>query len=169
VSKLSSLLGTWLNKNQAVVVSEEVKLTNLPKHEQARHMVEKLASRGDQRFNAIKAGRIELLAINANIAAFVERINHYAEKLELGQSLSPTDCFAEMRSVTLDGFFTDEKGMYIPISTLEDFLKSARRLLTVVERGLARKESGIEYSVRLMGKCFTSIHNVCKAVEDTAN
>lgn len=168
MSKLSSLFSIWHNKTQAVVVSEEVKLGNLPKHEQARHVLEQLASRQGQRFNALKAGRIELSAINTDIAALIERMNYYAEKLELGQSLSPTDCFAEIKTVTLDQFFTDGQGMYIPVNMLDEFINSARRLLTAVERGLSRKESGVEYSLRLMGKCFTSIRNVCQAVEDSA-
>jgi hypothetical protein len=168
VSKLSSLLGNWLNKNQVVVVSEEVNVSNLPKHEQARHLLEKLAAREGQRFNALRAGRIELVAVSSNMNTLIERMGYYAEKLELGQSLSPTDCFAEMKNITLDQFFTDDQGMYIPVGTLDEFIKTGRRLLTAVERGLARKESGVEYSLRLMGKCFTSIRNVCQAVEDSA-
>lgn len=165
--KLSSLLGNWLNKSQAVVVSEEVNIANLPKHEQARHMVERLASLQGRRFNAMKAARVPLVATNTDIVAFLERINYYAEKLELGQGLVPSDCFAEMKTITLDEFFTDDHGMYIPLTTLDEFVTAARRLLSAVERGLSRKERDIEYSVRLMGKCFTSIHNVCKAVEET--
>lgn len=163
---LSKILGNFLNRNKpAEPAVESVNIQNLPKHEQARHLVEMLASREGLPFNPMKASRVELHVINADILSLMVRINQYAEKLELGQGLVPSDCFAELKVVTLDEFFTDEKGHYIPLDTLTDFVESCRRLLTVIDRGLTRKQRDVEYAVRLMGKCFTSIINVCAAVE----
>jgi hypothetical protein len=163
---LSKILGNFLNRNKPVVeASEPVNIQNLPKHEQARHLVDMLAGREGLPFNPMKAARVELHSINSNILGLMTRINQYAEKLELGQGLVPSDCFAELKVVTLDEFFTDEQGMYIPMSTLTEFVESCRRLFIVIERGIERKNRDVDYAVRLMGKCFTSIINVCTAVE----
>lgn len=163
---LSKILGNLLNRNKpAQQASGSVNIQNLPKHEQAQHLLNMLASREGLPFNPMKAAKVELHAINANILDLMVRINQYAEKLELGQGLVPSDCFAELKAVNLDQFFTDDQGMYIPLDTLSEFVITCNRLFTVVERGLSRKQRDVEYAVRLMGKCFTSIINVCTAVE----
>ncbi|BAW19309.1 hypothetical protein [Ralstonia phage RP31] len=149
---------------------EQDSVSNLPKHEQARLYVEKIAAReaGSRPFNPIRASGVFLQSVNADVSSLTERINLYAERLELQDGLTPKDCFAEVKTVTLDQFFTDTEGMYIPLSEFDIFLHSCQRLFAVIERGLERKDRNVEYSVRLMNKCFTSIHNVCRAVEEAS-
>lgn len=165
---LSRILGNLLNRSAPPADTPEappVNIANLPKHKQAQITLQRIAAREGRPFNAIKAASVELSVINPNIVALATRINEYAEKLELGQSLVPSDCFSEMKTVSLDEFFTDEEGMYISITAWYDFIKASNRLFTVTESGLSKNKRDVEYSVRLMGKCFTSILNVCNAVE----
>lgn len=164
---LSNILGKWLNRANNNH-DEQTRINNLPKHEQARLIVEKLASRKGRPFNPIKAASVNLQCINIDILSFIERVDEYSEKLELSEGLTPKDCFSEIKTITLDEFFTDKEGMYIPLDTLNVFIASNRRLFSAIERGLTRHSRDVEYSIRLMGKCFSSIQNVCKAVEDTA-
>jgi hypothetical protein len=164
---LSKILGSFLkraNKND-----EAANIANLPKYAQARIALEKLVARKGKPFNPIRASAVEVQCINANIVTFIDRINNYHEKLESGIGLTPSDCFAEFKKISLDEFFTDEIGMYIPAATLFLFTAACTRLLDVIEQGVADKSRDVDYSVRLLSKCLTSIQNVCKAVEEAAN
>lgn len=163
---LSKILGNWLKS--ASTNDDQAKVNNLPKHEQSRLMVDNIATRKGRPFNPIKAATVQLQCINTDVVALIARIDQYAGKLELSEALAPKDCFAEVKSVTLDQFFTDSQGMYIPLSTVDDFVHSAQRLFAAIDRGLSHKNRDVEYSLRLMGKCFTSIQNVCKAIEEAA-
>lgn len=160
---LKDILGGWLKKTSTN--DEQARLSNLPKHEQTRLMLEKIAARKGRSFNPIKAASIELSVIDTNILSFIERIDLYSTKLELSESLTPQDCFSEIKVVTLDEFFTDSEEKYIPLETLNDFIKSCQRLFAAIDRGLAHKNRDLEYSLRLMSKCFSSIQSFCKAVE----
>lgn len=164
---LSRILGGWLKK--ASNNDDQAKVANLPKHEQAKLMVEKIAGRKTGRpFNPMKAAVVELQCIDSNIIALMARIDGYSNKLELSEGLTPQDCFSEIKTVTLDQFFTDAEGMYISLETVDDFVTECRRLFTAVDRGLANKSRDVEYSIRLMGKCFSSIQHVCLAIEEAA-
>lgn len=160
---LSKILGNWLNKTSKN--DEEARINNLPKHEQAQLALEKLAGRRGRPFNPIKASSVQLQCVNTDILSLIERIDFYTGKIELSQSLTPKDCFAEVKTVTLDQFFTDTEGMYIPLGAMDTFVQSSHRLFAVINRGLELRNQDLEYSLRLMGKCFSSIQNVCKAVE----
>ena len=164
---LSKILSGWLGK--ASNNDAQAKLANLSKHEQAKLVVEKIAERKKGRpFNPIKAAVVVLQCIDSNVIALMARIDAYAGKLELSEGLTPQDCFSEIKTVTLDQFFTDAEGMYISLEMVDDFVDSCQRLFTAIERGTANKSRDVEYSIRLMGKCFTSIQNVCNAIEEAA-
>jgi hypothetical protein len=107
-------------------------------------------------------------AIDTNVLALITRIDQYTAKLELGEGLTPKDCFAEVKEVSLDHFFTDEDQHYIPLHVVADFISSSRRLISYIDRATTRNDRGIEYSVRLLGKCISSIQSVCKAMESAA-
>ena len=164
---LSKILSGWLGK--ASNNDAQAKMANLPKHGQAKLMVEQIAERKTGRpFNPIRAAVIVLQCIDGNIITFMERMNSYAAKLELSEGLTPQDCFSEIKTITLDQFFTDSEGMYIPLEMVDDFVMTCQRLFAAIERGVANKSRDVEYSIRLMGKCFSSIQNVCKAIEEAA-
>jgi hypothetical protein len=162
------LRGLMQNKSRD---DEQAKIENLSKHEQARVLVEQVAIKIDNRmpFNPVRASGVYLQCVNTDVLGFTERINEYANRLELGDGLTPKDCYAEVKEVTLDRFFTDSEGMYIPLEEFDNFVTGCRRLFSAMERGQERGIQGIEYSIRLMGKCFTSIQNVCKAVETASH
>ena len=165
---LSKILGRWLST--ASTNDEQAKVDNLPKHEQTRLMVDKIATRKKGRpFNPIKAAVINLQCIDSNIISLMARIDNYAEKLELFEGLTPQDCFSEVKNITLDQFFTDPEGMYIPLEMVDNFALTCQRLFNAIDRGLERKSRDVEYSIRLMGKCFSSIQHVCKAIEEAAH
>lgn len=164
---LSKILGGFLkrvNKND-----ESANIANLPKYAQARIALEKMIARKGKPFNPIRASAVELQCINQNIVMFIERINNYQEKLQSGVGLTPSDCFAEFKKVSLDEFFTDDLGMYIPTATLYLFTAASVKLVDTIEQSIAEKNRDTDYSVRLLSKCLTSIQNVCKAVEEVAN
>lgn len=164
---LSKILSGWLNKTSNNDV--QAKVNNLSKHEQARLVVEKIADRKKGRpFNPIKAAVVELQCIDGNIISLMIRINNYADKLELSEGLTPQDCFSEIKTVTLDQFFTDSEGMYISLEMVDTFTTTCLRLFKAIERGVTNKNRDVEYSIRLMGKCFTSIQHVCKAIDEAA-
>ena len=164
---LSRILGGWLRK--ASNNDDQARVANLPKHEQAKLMVEKIAGRKTGRpFNPMKAAVVVFQCIDNNIIALMTRMDNYSSKLELSEGLTPQDCFSEIKTVTLDQFFTDAEGMYISLEMVDDFITECQRLFTAIERGLANKNRDVEYSIRLMGKCFTSIQNVCLAIEEAA-
>lgn len=160
---LSKLLGNWLKKTSNN--DEQAKVANLPKHEQTRLLVNKMMEKRGRPFNPIKAGSVPLQVINPDILSLMARIDTYASKLENSEGLTPQDCFAEIKLVSLDQFFTDAEGMYIPLETLTRFSQSCQRLFAAIDRGLANKNRDVEYSLRLMGKCFSSIQSVCKAID----
>lgn len=164
---LSKILGGFLKR--ASKNEESVNIANLPKYEQAKIALNKIAARKGKPFNPIRASAVELQCINPNIVTFIDRINNYHEKLESGVGLTPTDCFAEFKKVSLDEFFTDELGMYIPVATLYLFVAACTKLLNTIEQGIIEKNRNVDYSVRLLSKCLISIQNVCKAVEEAAN
>lgn len=160
---LSKILSRWLTKTSTN--DEKSQFSNLPKHHQAHLLVQRLAATKGRPFNPVRAGGVILQTVDADVIQLTTRIVGYVEKLELSQGLTQKDCFAEVKTVTLDKFFTDAEGMYIPLDTLSTFLNTCDRLFQLVERGLERKDRNVEYSVRLMSKCFSSIYNVCRAVE----
>lgn len=160
---LSKILSKWLDKSSNN--DDVAKISNLPKYAQAKLAVEKQIARKGKTFNPMKAATVSLQCINPNIIALIDRINGYAKILEEGSSLTPTDCFSEVATVTLDGFFTDTDNTYIPLNTLDEFLTTSKRLLIVIGRGMERNDSNVQYSLRLMTKCISSIQNVCNAVE----
>lgn len=165
---LKKILGKWLET--ASKNDDQAKVNNLPKHEQARLLVERVAARnaGNRPFNPIRAAGVFLSAVNGDILSLTQRIDSYSEKLELDQGLSPQDVYSESKDVSLDQFFTDSDGMYISLAEFDVFLHSCQRLFTAIEHAMARNDRGVDYSIRLMGKCFTSIHSVCKAVEEAS-
>jgi hypothetical protein len=165
---LSKILGRWLSK--ASTNDDQAKVNNLPKHEQTKLMVEKVANRKPGRpFNPIKAAVIELQCIDSNIISLITRIDSYAAKLELSEGLTPQDCFSEIKNITLDQFFTDSDDMYISLEMVDSFVLACQRLFKAIDRGLANKSRDVEYSIRLMGKCFTSVQHVCTAIEEAAH
>lgn len=163
--QLTKILGRWM-KSASPETAPDQSSSNLPKYQQALLLVEALAQRKNRTFSPIVATRVTLQSISPNVVALSERIAAFAHRLELAESLSPTDCFAELQIVTLDQFFTDSDGTYIPLEMLDTFLASSQRLLRAVERGMEKKDRNVAVSARLLGKCFTSIHNVCRAVEE---
>lgn len=144
---------------------EQAKINNLPRHEQVRLMVAKLAANKQRAFNPIKAGSVSFSSIDANIMALIERISEYARKIQTGEGLLPRDCFSEAKQVTLDQFFTDSEGMYIPLDTLRVFTLACDYLYLAIDERGAKRDNDLAVSIRLMGKCFTSMHNFCTAVE----
>ncbi len=164
---LSKILGGWLSKASNNDV--QAKVNNLPKHEQARLAVDGIIKRKKgHTFNPIKAAVIELQCIDTNIISLMLRMSSYADKLELSEGLTPQDCFSEVKVITLDQFFTDSEGMYISLEMVDDFTEVCQRLFGAIDRGLANKNRDVEYSIRLMGKCFSSVQNVCRAIEEAA-
>lgn len=166
---LKKILSGWMKT--ANTDDEETKVENLPKHEQARALVEQIASRmGTRRpFNPVRASGVLLHCVNTDVIGFTERLNDYAGKIELDETLTRADCFAEVKEVTLDQFFTDKDGLYIPLAAFDGFVASCQRLFTALDHGELRDNPNVEYSIRLMGKCFSSIQNVCKAVEEASS
>ncbi len=164
---LTKILGRFMRRTTKDTDLERA-IQNLPKHQQAHLLVKKLAEKKGQPFNLRVAANVSLQVIDPDIVLLKQRIESYTERLKSGDGLTPKDCFSEAKERTLDGFFTDEQGNYIPLHVFREFLESCKKFLYVVEKGLERKDRNVEYSVRLMGKCFSSIHNVCRAVEEAA-
>lgn len=164
---LSNIFGKWLNK--ANKDPEEVKVANLPKHQQIERMVRKLETNTKQSFNLLMATTVSFQCVDTNLLKFSERIATYAGKIDKGEGLRPADCFTEMHQITLDKFFTDDDAMYIPHNTMRVFILSCDYLFTVIDRLEHAKDSDLSVHLRLMSKCFVSIQNFCSAMEMARN
>lgn len=165
---LSKILSRWLNN--ASNNDEQAKINNLPKHEQARLAVMKVVERkSSQPFNPITAATVYLQCSDSNIVLLTQRINSYTRKLELSEGLTPQDCFAEIKTLSLDQFFTDTDEMYISLDMVDAFVLTCRALFEAIDQEVTNNGRDVEYSLRLMGKCFSSIQNVCKAIGDAAH
>lgn len=145
---------------------EEARVANLPKHEQARLRVQQLATRKGRAFNPIKASTVEFQTIDKSIDQLILRLLQYADAIENDNSITPASCFAELSYVSLDRFFTDEEGMYIPLVTFNVFVESCERLFTAIDHLSETNKKEEAYTLRLLTKSFVSIKNICKAVEE---
>lgn len=163
---LSNLLGNWLKKTSTN--DEKAKISNLPKHEQAKIAVQSIASRKGKPFNALRASSVRMQSITPNVIELIERLNYYSAKIDDGTGLVQSDAFSEFKNITLDEFFTNAEGNYISINKWGEFITSCEKLFTVIERAIARKDQNISFSIRLLSKCIASIQNVCKAAEEAA-
>lgn len=163
---LNKLLGSWMKK--ASTNDEKAKISNLPKHAQAKIAVELLSQRKGKPFNPLRASTIMLDSVTGNIIDLNDKINYYATNIENGLGLVPTDAFSEFKHISLDSFFTDAEGNYISISKINEFITSCERLFKAIDTATVREDSHIAFSIRLLNKCIASIQNVCKAAEAAA-
>ena len=163
---LNKLLGSWLKK--ASTNDEKAKISNLPKHEQAKIAVAALKDYKGKPFNALLAGSVSLESITTNIVVLNERINFYANNIEIGLGLVSADAYPEFKKVTLDSFFIDDEGNYISMYEMTKFIVSCERLFKAIDDAITREDSNISFSIRLLNKCIGSIQNVCKAAQAAA-
>lgn len=163
---LNKILGNWLSKTSTN--DEKAKISNLPKHAQAKIAVEAFKARKGKPFNALMASSVSLESITSNIVTLNERINFYANNIENGLGLVSADAYPEFKKITLDSFFTDEEGNYISMYEMNNFITSCERLFQAIDDAIKREDSDISFSIRLLNKCIGSIQNVCKAAQAAA-
>lgn len=154
-----SLIRGLFGKNRSRQVEVERKLTKL---ERTRAAVKRLSQ--VKSFDARVASSIQLTCIDKNIVGFIELIGAYLTKIYQGGALTPVDCFREQVSVSLDGFFTDDEGMYVRQSALKVLVNQADSLLTHIEALKKRDEDEAQYLERLLGKTFTSLISIEEAI-----
>jgi glutaredoxin 2 len=159
---LSKIFGNLIRRT--VPEPDTPNIQNLPKHLQVKMAVDALILDKTRTINLQHASRVKIQCISPNILSFTDKINGYREKL-LSNNLAPTDCFADFKVVSLDEFFTDEDGMYIATSTINEFTQACTDLFTVINNAIKNDSRDASHILRLLNKCFISIQNVCDAFE----
>ncbi len=162
---LSKFLSRLINRKSNDTDDEQAQLGNLSKHEQAKWYVKRLATRKGRAFNPIKASLESFQTIDKNVEQLTLRLMQYTETIESGNSLTQQSCFTDFNTVTLDEFFTDSDGMYIPLATFNVFIESCEKLFAVLDQRSTTNDRDAAYAVRLLTKSFVSMQNICKAVE----
>lgn len=155
---LTKLWGLLLSPSGSNRTNTVKKLTKL---QQAQIAVNNL--REVTGFNPIKAGQQEFSCSDNNIAEFYERIDAYYSKMVDGRGLTPQACFCELKEVNLDRFFTHNNA-YVDQRALKYLTDICDKLIQKIQEGLKKDDSDAVYAERLLGKTFTSIIELEKAV-----
>lgn len=162
---LSKFLSNLINRKANS--TDESKFANLTKFEQAKELIEKLSQKKGKLFSPIFASQQAFQVIDANLEHLILRLMQYVQTLEAGGGLTTSNCYTEYHVVTLDKYFTDDDGNYIPSSALLLFVATCQSLFAVLEKMAKTNQSEFNYHERLLTKSFISIQNICIAVDKT--
>lgn len=160
---LSVLLGKLMSRKSKT--TDQGRIDNLPMYDQAAHYINKLKSEQNYAFNPIRASEIAVVSIDNNIEEIILKLINYLQYTTEAVHPTPTAFYNEYVEVTLDQFFTDKEGFYIPATALELFLDVANDLLTSLSQLREKDVSRFNYLSRLLTKTLTSLINICKAIE----
>lgn len=147
--------------------TQQEKLENLTKQEQARKYIERLSAHRKRPYNPLNASLVDVDVIESNMLLLIVRIDHYADTLNNGHTLTHSQVYIEPMAMSFDKFFTDTDGNYIPSETTWSFIRSCKDLFAVLDEMKRLGDKDYSYTDRLLRKCFTSIISVCKAMEAT--
>lgn len=163
---LSRLFARWAKSVQAP--PEKPPFESLDKLGQAERLIEETIERvaGQKPFDLIKASATDITCIDSNILKFTTRLNFYADTLASGAGIEREATAGTPVNTTLDRFFVDDDGKYIPLTAFDAWLDACQRLFDEIAKIRKVNADDVSYISRFLNRQFVHIANICKGVEE---